>query len=112
MSDKKLDGNELRRLNGYRVRPEYAEVEHLPDEILCKFDQSYNVKGQRGGNYYQPTPEEDAEMQERIYGDGGIGEQIRKARERTTREDLEKQFEAGIVSLDNGMLRGKTALRF
>lgn len=111
MSNKKLDGNELRRLNGFRTRPEYENVEHLPDEILCKFDQSYNVNGQRGGNHYQPTPDEDAAIQNHIYRAGGIGEQIRKARERATKEDLEKPLETRIQSLDNGMLQGKRAIR-
>jgi hypothetical protein len=112
MSEKRLDGNELRRLNGYRVKPEYAEVEHLPDEILCKFDCSYNVKGQRGGNYYQPTLEEDAAIQQHIYRVGGIAEQIRKARDKQAMEDRREDYETPIQSIDNGMLQGKRALRF
>ena len=107
---KKLDGNELRKRNGYRCKPEYASVEHLPAEILCKFKRSGNAEGQRGGSYYEPTPEEAAIIADRLYRAGGIAEQIRAARERTTAEDRQPDFDYRIESLDNGMLRGRTAL--
>ena len=107
---KKLDGNELRKRNGYRCKPEYASVEHLPAEILCKFERSGNAEGQRGGSYYEPTPEEAAIIADRLYCAGGIAEQIRNARERMTAEDRQEDYESQIHSLDNGMLRGRLAL--